>query len=221
MKKLTLLMLIILSMSIWGSAQNSNSNSTAKAASDNANSNTNSTTTKRPPVFRASKDQITQAQTMLKQKGHYSGEPTGKLDDPTRGAIKKFQEGEKIRATGTLNRITLEKMGIQLSDKQKLIPVSESSKNPDAGDKTKTRSAVFRATKDQIMQAQKMLKENNLYTGAEDGTMNDSFRTSLKKYQETEKIKATGTLNRETLEKMGIQLTDAQKATQTTATKTT
>ncbi|HEX8607682.1 MAG TPA: peptidoglycan-binding domain-containing protein, partial [Pedobacter sp.] len=107
MKKLTLLMLIILSMSIWVSAQNSNSNATAKAASNNANSNTNSTTAKRPPVFRASKDQITQAQTMLKQKGHYSGEATGKLDDPTRDAIKKFQEGEKIRATGTLNRITL------------------------------------------------------------------------------------------------------------------
>ncbi|HEX8397820.1 MAG TPA: peptidoglycan-binding domain-containing protein [Pyrinomonadaceae bacterium] len=220
MKKLTLLMLIILSMSILVSAQNSNSDATAKAASNNANSNTNLTTAKRPPVFRASKDQITQAQTMLKEKNLYSGETTGKLDDPTRAAIKKFQESEKIRATGTLNRLTLEKMGVQLTDKQKLIPISESSKNPDASDKSKSRSSVFRATKDQIMQAQKMLKDKNLYNGVEDGKMSDEFRTSLKKYQEMEKIKAAGTLNRETLEKMGIQLTDAQKGTQTTATKT-
>jgi peptidoglycan hydrolase-like protein with peptidoglycan-binding domain len=220
MKKITLLMLILLSMSILVSAQNSNSNATAEAASSTANSNTNSTTAKRPPVFRATKEQITQAQTMLKQKNIYSGEATGKLDDSTRTAIKKFQESEKIRATGTLNRLTLEKMGVQLTDKQKLIPISESSKNPDASDKSKSRSPVFRATKDQIMQAQKMLKDKNLYNGAQDGKMSDEFCTSLKKYQEMEKIKAAGTLNRETLEKMGIQLTDAQKGTQTTAAKT-
>lgn len=216
MKKIALVMLITLSMSIWVSAQNSNSNSTAKAVSNNANSNT----AKRPPVFRATKDQITQAQTRLKQKGLYTGDATGKLDDSTRDAIRKFQEAEKIRATGTLNRITLEKMEIQLTDKQKLIPVSESSKNVEATGNSKSRSTVFRATKDQVMQAQKMLKDRNLYNGAQDGKMNDEFRASLKKYQEMEKIKVTGTLNRETLEKMGIQLTEAQKATETTATKT-
>lgn len=220
MMKVTLAMLIILSMSIIISAQNANSSSAANNTSSNSNSNTNSASNKRPPVFKASKDQITQAQTMLKQKKHYSGEATGKLDDPTREAIKKFQELEKIRATGTLNRITLEKMEIPLSDKQKLIPVSESSLIPVSRDKSKSRSTVFRATKDQIMQAQRMLKEKSLYAGAENGLMNDDFRASLKKYQGMEKIKATGTLNRETLEKMGIQLTDVQKGTQTTATKT-
>ena len=217
MKKLLSVMLILLSMSILISAQNTNSNTTAKAASSNANS----TATKRPPVFRASKEQVTQAQTMLKQKGLYAGEATGKLDDSTRDALKKFQESEKIRATGTLNRITLEKMGIALTDKQKLIPVSDTSKNPETSGNTKPRATVFRATKDQIMQAQKMLKDKNLYNGAQDGKMNDDFRTSLKKYQEMEKIKITGSLNRETLEKMGIQLTDAQKTSQTSTAKTT
>lgn len=216
--KITLAMLILLSMSILISAQNTSSSSTVKATSTNTNSNT--AASKRPPVFRASKEQITQAQTMLKQKGHYSGDASGKLDDPTRDAIRKFQEAEKIRATGTLNRITLEKMGVALTDKQKLIPVSESSMTPATSDAGKSRSGVFRAIKDQVMQAQTMLKGKNLYTGAEDGKMNDGFRAALKKYQEMEKIKATGTLNRETLEKMGIQLTDAQKAMQTTATKT-
>ena len=146
--KITLAMLIILSMSILISAQNSNSNSTAKAVSNNSNSNTNSAASKRPPVFRANKDQITQAQNMLKQKGLYSGEATGKLDDSTREAIRKYQETEKVRATGALNRITLEKMGIQLTDKQMLIPVSESSRNPETSDSGKTRAPIFRATKD-------------------------------------------------------------------------
>jgi hypothetical protein len=156
---------------------------------------------------------------MLKQKGFYLSEATGKLDDSTRDAIKKFQENEKIRATGTINRITLEKMGIQLSDNQKQIPVSESSRNPETSGNNRPRSPIFRATKDQIIQAQKMLKDKKIYNGVDDGRMNDEFRASLKKYQETEKIKVKGTLNRETLEKMGIQLTELQKGIQTTTSK--
>lgn len=217
MKKMLLSMLILLLMSFTISAQNTNSNTTAKTSVNNANSNS----TKRPPIFRANKEQITQAQSMLKQRGFYTEEASGKLDETTREALKKYQETEKIRATGTLNRITLEKMGVKLTDKQKLLPVSESSLSPDNEDSKKTRSAIFRATKDQIMQAQKMLINKKLYKGAQDGKMNDEFRDALKKYQETEKIKITGTLNQETLSKMGIELTSNQKALQTSAAKRT
>jgi hypothetical protein len=49
----------------------------------------------------------------------YSGEESGKLDDPTREGLKKYQEANGLKATGTLNQPTLEKMGIALSDKQK------------------------------------------------------------------------------------------------------
>ena len=46
-------------------------------------------------------------------------EETGKLDDATREGLKKFQSANGVKATGTLNRETLEKMGIALTDKQK------------------------------------------------------------------------------------------------------
>ena len=49
----------------------------------------------------------------------YSGEATGKLDDSTRDGLKKYQEANKIKVTGTLNAATLEKMGIALTDAQK------------------------------------------------------------------------------------------------------
>ena len=49
----------------------------------------------------------------------YAGDETGKLDDPTRDGLKKYQEANGLRATGTLNQQTLEKMGITLTDKQK------------------------------------------------------------------------------------------------------
>jgi peptidoglycan hydrolase-like protein with peptidoglycan-binding domain len=62
---------------------------------------------------------VKQAQAILKQRTFYSGEQTGKLDAATRAALKKYQEAEGLKVTGTLNKLTLEKMNITLTDKQK------------------------------------------------------------------------------------------------------
>lgn len=83
--------------------------------------NSNMTEKKRGPIFRANKDQVKQAQALLKQRSFYAGEQTGKLDDATREGLKKYQAAENIKATGTLNRLTLEKMSITLTDKQKTM----------------------------------------------------------------------------------------------------
>jgi hypothetical protein len=114
MKKLiavALSLLVITSLAMAG--QNTNSSTTA-------NSNT-AVKKKRGPVFRASKDQIKQAQGILKTRGFYSGEETGKLDTDTRAGLKKYQTAESIKVTGTLNRLTLEKMNIVLTDKQRTM----------------------------------------------------------------------------------------------------
>ena len=173
----------------------------------------NKSSSKRGPVFRANKDQVTAAQAMLKRKGAYSGEATGKLDPATRDALKTYQKDNGLRATGTLNRATLEKLGIALTEQQKVIPVSANSyaSAKSKGD-SKPRRAVFRATKDQIVEAQRLLKSGGMYSGEETGKLDDPTRESLKKYQEAHGIKATGTLNQVTLEKMGIGLTETQKA---------
>ena len=89
--------------------------------------NTNSSTVnsnaaapkKRGPVFRATKDQIKQAQNILKARGFYAGDATGKLDPPTRDGLRKYQEAEGLKVTGTLNAATLQKMNVALTDKQK------------------------------------------------------------------------------------------------------
>jgi murein L,D-transpeptidase YcbB/YkuD len=159
---------------------------------------------------------------MLKAKGTYTGDATGKLDDPTRESIKVFQKGNGLRETGTLNRATLEKMGIELTDKQKLIPASPNSyASSDAKTLTsastapgaeKPKKTNFLANKDQISDAQKLMKGKAMYSGDETGKLDDATRESLKKYQQANGLKVTGTLNRATLEKMGIELTDKQKS---------
>ena len=95
--------------------------SATAAAAQNTNTptaNANSTK-KRGPVFRATKEQIKQAQGILKQRSLYAGEPTGKLDTATRDGLKKYQEAEGLKVTGTLNAATLQKMNVALTDKQK------------------------------------------------------------------------------------------------------
>ena len=94
---------------------------TAVLAQNSTSSTANRTKqgTKRGPVFRATKGQINQAQAILKDRGFYAGEQLGKLDDATRDALRKYQQAEGLKVTGTLNKITLEKMNITLTDKQK------------------------------------------------------------------------------------------------------
>jgi peptidoglycan hydrolase-like protein with peptidoglycan-binding domain len=74
---------------------------------------------KRGPVFRSNKEQIKQAQALLKTRGFYNGQEDGKLNDDTRAALKKYQEAEALKVTGTLNKATLERMGVVLTDRQK------------------------------------------------------------------------------------------------------
>ena len=201
-------------------------------------------TTKKTPVFRPTKDQIKQVQTMLTEKSLYKGEATGVYNDATRTGIKSFQKDNGLSQTGTLNRATLEKFGVELTASQKEIPVSESSfassvkstassvgSTVAKGAKTaasattdavKTaanattnalkKPAPFRANADQIKAAQKILKDGTMYSGEESGKLDDPTREGLGKYQDANALKVTKTLNAVTLEKMGIALTDAQKA---------
>ena len=213
-------------------------------AQDTAPASPSSTTStaNRPPIFRPTKDQIKQVQTILNNKKFYTGEANGTYNDDTHAGIKVFQKDNGLKSTGGLNRATLEKFGVELTNNQKLIPVSQNSFAIPASDETKPktvkkptmpapaaastpngdkpkRAAPFRAMPDQIKAAQKLLKEKSMYTGGETGKLDDDTREGLKKYQEASGIKVTGTLNALTLEKMGIELTDKQKADAAAAAK--
>jgi peptidoglycan hydrolase-like protein with peptidoglycan-binding domain len=216
---------IVLFVSLLSAGAVSAQNQTSTSSTPSVNSATESKDSggKRGPVFRANKDQVIAAQNMLRSKGVYSGEANGKLDPATRDSIKNYQKNNGLRPTGTLNRATLEKMGIELTDKQRAIPVSANSyasadkprsrrsKSAAGGSEDKPRRAVFRATKEQIIEAQKLLKNGGMYSGEETGKLDDTTREGLKKYQEAKGLKPTGTLNQVTLEKMGISLTEKQK----------
>ena len=161
MKTTVSILLFIFALSFSVMAQTSSAASPSTEASSS---------TKHAPVFKANKEQIMQAQKMLKDKGMYAGEQTGKLDEATRAALGKFQTAEAMPSTKTLNRQTLEKMNIPLTEKQKMIPVAEkpsmATEKFASEKKDRPKSAgVFRATKEQVTEAQKMLKDKAMYSG--------------------------------------------------------
>ena len=221
MKNLALTISLIVLAALCAAAQGttnaaSNSGPSASAAS--------ATEKKRGPVFRPTKDQIKQVQQILKDKKLYTAEATGTYDDNTRAGIKTFQKDNGLKETGTLNRATLEKFGVTLTDTQKAIAVDPNSfASADNGKSSKSattkststngpkRPAPFRADKDQVSAAQKMLRDGKMLTGGEDGKLDDATREGLKKYQEANSLSVTGTLNAATLNKMGIALSDKQK----------
>jgi peptidoglycan hydrolase-like protein with peptidoglycan-binding domain len=110
---LTLILSLLLVASVSAAAPNTSS---SKSKSGQTNSNR-----KRGPIFRATKDQENQAQAILKERGFYGGEQTGKLDDATREGLRKYQQAEGLKVTGTLNKVTLEKMGVTLTESQKAM----------------------------------------------------------------------------------------------------
>jgi peptidoglycan hydrolase-like protein with peptidoglycan-binding domain len=115
MKKILSTVLSLLFVFAVGvAAQNANSSTT------NSNSNA-AAKPKRKPIFRANKDQVQQAQKILKDRSFYAGEKTGKLDADTRAGLKKYQTAENLKVTGTLNKVTLEKMAIVLTEKQRAM----------------------------------------------------------------------------------------------------
>jgi peptidoglycan hydrolase-like protein with peptidoglycan-binding domain len=117
MKKiLSIILSLLVVSSIVVATQNSNSSTQSTSANENTKPKK-----KRGPIFRANKDQIKQAQAILKERGFYAGEQTGKLDDDTRAGLKKYQEAESLKVTGTLNKVTLVKMAVELTEKQKAM----------------------------------------------------------------------------------------------------
>lgn len=157
--------------------------------------------------FRANKAQIMQAQKMLKVA------ESGKMDVETKTAVKTYQGENGLAQKGSLNRATLEKMNIVLTDAQKEIPISDGSYAAAKSDSTtaKKRGPVFRANKEQVSEAQRKLKTGGMYAGEETGKLDDATREGIRKFQTANSVKVTGTLNKETLVKMDIMLTDKQK----------
>jgi peptidoglycan hydrolase-like protein with peptidoglycan-binding domain len=72
-------------------------------------------------------DRIKEIQSALSREGAYSGEPTGKWDDTTIEAMKKYQGDNGITPTGKIDALTINKLGLGSETAGKGAPVPTAS----------------------------------------------------------------------------------------------
>jgi peptidoglycan hydrolase-like protein with peptidoglycan-binding domain len=66
----------------------------------------------------------------LQKDGSYDGTPTGKWDAATMGAMKKFQDKNGFTATGKIDAVSLNKLGLGSETAGKGAPVSAVAASP-------------------------------------------------------------------------------------------
>jgi len=87
-------------------------------------------------------DRISEIQAALGKDGAYTGEPTGKWDNSTIEAMRKFQAEHGLNPSGKIDALSLEKLGLGSETAgiaAPLPPVNSSSANPAAPSQTAER----------------------------------------------------------------------------------
>jgi peptidoglycan hydrolase-like protein with peptidoglycan-binding domain len=75
-------------------------------------------------------DRIKEIQSALQREGAYKGQPTGKWDDATVDAMKNYQDKNGLNATGKIDAVTLNKLGLGSDTAGKGAPVPAASTAP-------------------------------------------------------------------------------------------
>lgn len=94
-------------------ASSSSSSSTSSPASKPVTHKKKHHASRHQPVQKApTADRISEIQAALARGGYYQGDPSGKMDSNTVGALQKFQSANGIDSTGKLDAPTLQKLGL-------------------------------------------------------------------------------------------------------------
>jgi peptidoglycan hydrolase-like protein with peptidoglycan-binding domain len=72
-------------------------------------------------------DRIREIQSALQREGALNAEPTGKWDDATIAAMKKYQENQGLNPTGKIDALTLNKLGLGSDTAGKGAPLPTAS----------------------------------------------------------------------------------------------
>jgi peptidoglycan hydrolase-like protein with peptidoglycan-binding domain len=104
--------LLVASASAFTSQQQSASSSSA-SASPKKKTVSKKHHSKRESTQRApTPARISEIQSALARDGYYQGQPNGKWDSNTVAAMQKFQSGNGLEASGKLNALSLQKLGL-------------------------------------------------------------------------------------------------------------
>ena len=94
------------------STSSTTKHSSTSSSSKSRKSSTRKSTKKVKGQAAPTPERISEIQEALAKNGSYSGVPSGKLDDSTSDALRKFQAAQGLRVNGRIDAPTLQKLGL-------------------------------------------------------------------------------------------------------------
>jgi peptidoglycan hydrolase-like protein with peptidoglycan-binding domain len=147
-------------------------------------------------------DLVLAAQTKLARMGYYDGKADGSWGRQTANAVSRFQEAKDLRVTGELNPATLNALGIKTAPQPKPVPRGVALADIFVGGPYLSAPPEFQVQT--VRKAQQNLKLLGFYRGSADGAPNAALTDALRAYQRDNRFKATGRLDKTTLQALDL-----------------
>lgn len=145
---------------------------------------------------------VQRAEQALKEMKFVAGPVDGRMDPMTQYGIRQFQRSQNLAVTGGLTMETLAAMGIEASE----YPASARRGSPRIGGQQDY-------SRDVVRKVEQALHEMNLVAGPVDGIIDPQTRFGLHRFQASQDLATTGSLNMETLAALGIEANEYNSAT--------
>ncbi|MFN6570675.1 peptidoglycan-binding protein [Dendronalium sp. ChiSLP03b] len=146
-----------------------------------------------------STQQVKDLQQYLRDLGYFKTNPTGTVGPLTRDAIARFQRSNGIYADGSANVQVLETVRRVWGSRYATQPTRDFLT---VGDKGENVRAV-----------QERLSQYGFFNGSPDGYFDEYTRTSVIAFQQSNSLNATGTVNGQTWQTLGLNTSSASNTT--------
>src|SRR5262245_9537161 len=133
---------------------------------------------------------IRKVQQTLNNRGFDAGAVDGSMTPRTQAAVRDFQKSENLEPTGQLNEKTLAALG--MPDEPTVVA------------ERRTPIFITPPASPTVRRVQQALNARGFQAGPPDGVLGPATESALRNFQATERLEATGRLNRATLDALGV-----------------
>jgi peptidoglycan hydrolase-like protein with peptidoglycan-binding domain len=139
------------------------------------------------------------AQAKLAALGYYKSSVDGSPGSITSAAIRRFQLAENLKVTGSLNKQTLEALGIKAA-----TTTAEYTRIGTLFEGGPLASAEAASQVEALRLTQRILADSGFYSGPPNGLPGPALSNAIKKWQEAHGLPETGKLDAHTITSLGI-----------------
>ena len=153
-------------------------------------------------------------QQSLKDTGFYKGSVSSIWDAESEAALASYQNSKGMPATGILNEETVTRLGLvipaaeQVSEQSRTLANKEDVTRP-VYTQTRYNHIERRLSAKEVQAVQQNLQSNGFYTANVDGIWGPKTTEGIRSFQTANGLNATGRLNNQTLDAMGLQVSES------------